>query len=67
MVNYKKNTSNLPTSNLLGFISIPIILDAPFALHPIATARPIAPRPQIPQTDPDSTYKIKTNLICFKF
>lgn len=45
----------LPVVNFLGFKSIPIILEAPAALQPIATARPTAPSPQIAVVDPGST------------
>lgn len=51
-VNFSKN---VPVVNFLGFKSIPIILEAPAALQPIATARPTAPSPQIAVVDPGST------------
>lgn len=50
--------NTLPVSNLAGLTSMPIILLAPAVLHPIATARPTAPRPQMAQFEPASTFAV---------
>jgi len=48
----------LPVSNLAGLISMPMILLAPAARQPIATARPTAPSPQMAQFEPASTLAV---------
>ena len=48
--------SIIPKENFSGFISIPMILDAPAILHPITTASPTAPSPHTATDDPGSTY-----------
>ena len=47
--------SHLPTVNLPGLISIPMILAAPAALQPITVAKPTPPSPQTATLDPSST------------
>lgn len=49
---------NLPISNFLGLVSTPMTRDAPAALHPKATAKPTAPRPQIAHMEPGSTFAV---------
>ena len=50
--------NHLPVSNLSGFISTPMILEAPASLHPIKTASPTAPKPHTAQVDPFSTFAV---------
>ena len=51
-----------PISNLSAFKSMPMILLAPCALQPIATAKPTAPSPQMAQVEPAST--CQQQIIC---
>lgn len=48
----------LPVSNLEGLMSTPIILFAPRSRHPMATARPTVPNPQMATLDPDSMFAV---------
>lgn len=48
----------IPFSNLAGLMSMPIIREAPAVLHPTATAKPTAPKPQMAQVLPFSTFAV---------
>lgn len=47
-----------PNSNLLSFISIPMIFFAPAALQPIITANPTAPNPNTAHVELASTFAV---------
>ena len=49
---------HVPSSNLVGLMSTPMIRAAPAFLHPIMTARPTAPRPHTAQVEPGSTFAV---------